>query len=74
VSARLIVSRTGSAAANAQGSRSFLIIGIRTLVTVMIVNLATALMVQYVKLSKGLSGKQSVKCSKNLLIMKKLGY
>jgi len=74
VIAQLIGSRTGSAAANAQGSRSFPIIGIRTLVTVMIVNLATALMVQYVKLCKALSEKLSAKCSKNLLIMKKLGY
>jgi len=72
--ARLIVSRTGSAAANVQDSRSFLIIGILTLVIAMIVNLATALMVQYVKLCKALSEKLSAKCSKNLLIMKKLGY
>lgn len=72
--ARLIVSRIGSAAANAQGSRSFPIIGIRTLVIAMIANLATALMVRYAKLSKGLSGKLIAKCSKNLLIMKKLGY
>ena len=72
--ARLIVSRIGSGVANVQDSRSFRIIGVRTLVTVMIVNLATALMVQYVKLCKALSEKLSAKCSKNLLIMKKLGY
>ena len=72
--ARLIVSRTGSAAANARVSRSFPIIGIRTLAIAMNANLATIWTVQHAKLSKGLSGKLIAKCSKNLLIMKKLGY
>ena len=60
--ARLIVSRIDSVAANVQDSRSFRIIGIHTLAIAMNANLATALMVQYVKLCKALSGKQSAEC------------